>query len=84
MTIKCNKVILNYQNIHYNKRVNSLNYPKRKINEYANIDEKESKYYQRTQSNLKFPLNSALINSTLKNINNNNIKIEKKKKNVEK
>ena len=71
--------------IHDNKRINSLNYPKRKNNEYANIDEKESKYYQRTQPNLKFPLNSNLINSTFKNLNNNNndIKIEKKKKNVE-
>ena len=68
--------------IHDNKRINSLNYPKRKNNEYANIDEKESKYYQRTQPNLKFPLNSNLINSTFKNLNNNNndIKIEKKKK----
>ncbi len=60
-----------------NKRINSLNFPKRINNYFANINEKDSKYYQRTQPNLKYPMYSNVKNNEN---NNNDSKIEKKKK----
>ena len=64
-------------NTEENKRINSLNFPKRINNYFANINEKDSKYYQRTQPNLKYPMYSNVKNNEN---NNNESKIEKKKK----
>ena len=64
-----------------NKRVNSLNFPKRINNYFANINEKDSKYYQRTQPSLKYPMNT---NGKNNENNNNDSKNEKNKKLPEK